>query len=230
MDEESDPFVRFDEKPKDELNCCTEDELTQLVSLLSKLAKSKEFNADFIKSKKFRDVRKALSPFVEIIQENKFSGGSEEDYKKKMISEKFERGLKASAKMKDLQLINATNLRNARIQRKNELIQTDQLLRIPDGIGSVDIHSKALLIKDHSAEDKPADISRPQVNQARSCYVCKLRFFEIHEFYDQLCPSCAALNWLKRNELVNLEGKTALLTGARVKIGYHIGLKLLRSG
>ena len=52
----------------------------------------------------------------------------------------------------------------------------------------------------------------------------------IHHFYDQLCSSCAELNFAKRTELADLTGRVALLTGGRVKIGYQAGLKLLRCG
>merc|ERR1740124_1192559 len=64
----------------------------------------------------------------------------------------------------------------------------------------------------------------------RSCYVCKIRYRKLHHFYDQLCPSCATLNWTKRHQSSNLCGKVAVLTGARVKIGYQTCLKLLRAG
>ncbi len=66
--------------------------------------------------------------------------------------------------------------------------------------------------------------------EPQHCYVCKRKYAEIHHFYDQLCPSCAELNFRKRTELAGLEGRVALLTGGRVKIGYQAGLKLLRSG
>jgi NAD(P)-dependent dehydrogenase (short-subunit alcohol dehydrogenase family) len=52
----------------------------------------------------------------------------------------------------------------------------------------------------------------------------------VHHFYDQLCPTCAELNFFKRTELADLRGRVALLTGGRVKIGYQAGLKLLRCG
>src|SRR5204863_3059267 len=61
-------------------------------------------------------------------------------------------------------------------------------------------------------------------------YICKQDYSIIHSFYDQLCPSCAELNFRKRTELANLRGRVALLTGGRVKIGYQAGLKLLRAG
>jgi NAD(P)-dependent dehydrogenase (short-subunit alcohol dehydrogenase family) len=62
------------------------------------------------------------------------------------------------------------------------------------------------------------------------CYICKQLFVELHFFYDQMCPACAAENWERRHQSVDLSGRVALLTGARVKIGYQAGIKLLRAG
>ncbi|MFN8587389.1 MAG: SDR family oxidoreductase [Candidatus Eisenbacteria bacterium] len=64
----------------------------------------------------------------------------------------------------------------------------------------------------------------------RICYVCKTRYTTVHPFYDQMCHACAELNLYKRTELADLSGRVALVTGARVKIGYQAGLKLLRCG
>jgi hypothetical protein len=69
------------------------------------------------------------------------------------------------------------------------------------------------------------DVVEPQ-----HCYVCKERYQDIHPFYDQLCPACAAFNYRKRSETADLSGRVALLTGGRVKIGYQAGIKLLRAG
>ncbi len=66
--------------------------------------------------------------------------------------------------------------------------------------------------------------------ELQHCYVCKRKYTKIHHFYDQMCPTCAELNFGKRDELADLRGRVALLTGGRVKIGYQAGLKLLRSG
>jgi NAD(P)-dependent dehydrogenase (short-subunit alcohol dehydrogenase family) len=46
----------------------------------------------------------------------------------------------------------------------------------------------------------------------------------------QLCPACAEFNFKKREEMADLTGTVMLLTGARQKIGYRCGLKLLRCG
>lgn len=64
----------------------------------------------------------------------------------------------------------------------------------------------------------------------RHCYICKQHFTRVHHFYDQLCPTCAELNYAKRTETADLSGRVALLTGGRVKIGYQAGIKLLRAG
>ena len=69
-----------------------------------------------------------------------------------------------------------------------------------------------------------------EVVEPQNCYICKQDYSTIHHFYDQLCPKCAELNWLKRTETADLRGRVALLTGGRVKIGYQAGIKLLRAG
>ena len=79
--------------------------------------------------------------------------------------------------------------------------------------------------------DRGTDDAQPRESiEPQHCYVCKQKYSTIHFFYDQLCPTCAAFNYAKRTELVDLRGRVALLTGGRVKIGYQAGLKLLRAG
>ena len=77
--------------------------------------------------------------------------------------------------------------------------------------------------------DPPA-APRPDTVVPQHCYICKQKFSQVHHFYDQMCEACAEFNYRKRTELVDLSGRTALLTGGRVKIGYQAGLKLLRCG
>src|SRR5204862_4311025 len=35
----------------------------------------------------------------------------------------------------------------------------------------------------------------PQSSELQHCYVCKVKYTQIHHFYDQLCPACAELNF-----------------------------------
>jgi NAD(P)-dependent dehydrogenase (short-subunit alcohol dehydrogenase family) len=69
-----------------------------------------------------------------------------------------------------------------------------------------------------------------QLSSERNCYVCKGDFRKLHFFYDQMCPGCASLNYAKRSQTADLKGRVALITGARVKIGYQAAILLLRSG
>jgi NAD(P)-dependent dehydrogenase (short-subunit alcohol dehydrogenase family) len=69
-----------------------------------------------------------------------------------------------------------------------------------------------------------------ELHEPRKCYVCKTPFHRVHFFYDSMCGSCADLNWTKRHQTADLAGRVALVTGARVKIGYQAAIKLLRAG
>ena len=76
------------------------------------------------------------------------------------------------------------------------------------------------------APDAPVrHLSRPQ-----GCYVCKQDFTQLHHFYDTMCPDCATYNYAKRFQTADLRGRTAYITGARLKIGYHAALKMLKAG
>jgi NAD(P)-dependent dehydrogenase (short-subunit alcohol dehydrogenase family) len=68
------------------------------------------------------------------------------------------------------------------------------------------------------------------LNHPRQCYVCKDRYTELHPFYDSLCVRCGNFNYEKRFQTASLLGKVALITGARLKIGYQSALMLLRAG
>ena len=81
------------------------------------------------------------------------------------------------------------------------------------------------------AADEPATMGgAPELSEPRKCYVCKAEFKRLHFFYDQMCAPCAALNWQKRSQTADLTGRVALITGARVKIGYQAAILLLRAG
>ncbi|MDA3851394.1 MAG: hypothetical protein PF447_08985, partial [Spirochaetaceae bacterium] len=68
------------------------------------------------------------------------------------------------------------------------------------------------------------------LNSPRNCYVCKAEFTELHFFYDTMCPKCADFNYQKRFQTADLRGQVALITGSRLKIGYHATLMMLRAG
>jgi NAD(P)-dependent dehydrogenase (short-subunit alcohol dehydrogenase family) len=71
---------------------------------------------------------------------------------------------------------------------------------------------------------------KPELNSPRNCYVCKAEFTKLHFFYDTMCMECAEFNYQKRFQTTSLSGQTALITGSRLKIGYHCTLMMLRAG
>jgi NAD(P)-dependent dehydrogenase (short-subunit alcohol dehydrogenase family) len=83
---------------------------------------------------------------------------------------------------------------------------------------------KLLPMADLSAKDTP------ELASARNCYVCKTLFTKLHHFYDTMCTDCGDFNYAKRFQTADVKGQVAVITGSRLKIGYHISLMLLRGG
>ncbi|BAY10560.1 SDR family NAD(P)-dependent oxidoreductase [Calothrix sp. NIES-2098] len=68
------------------------------------------------------------------------------------------------------------------------------------------------------------------MTKQQRCIVCKATFSQPHNFYTGLCVECGNLNYSKRQQTADLQGMIAVVTGARVKIGYAVALRLLRDG
>lgn len=69
-----------------------------------------------------------------------------------------------------------------------------------------------------------------RLRRHRSCYVCHARYREAHDYYHMLCRSCGDTCWAQREAPLDLRGRTALVTGGRVKIGFATALRMLRAG
>lgn len=69
-----------------------------------------------------------------------------------------------------------------------------------------------------------------ELETPRNCYVCKTSFTKMHHFYDTMCTDCGDFNYAKRFQTADVKGQVAVITGSRLKIGYHITLMLLRGG
>jgi hypothetical protein len=184
-----------------------------------------------------RGIRKSIAGVFELHKMQMYEGLSEEEYYEKRIAERSLKRQKIAEREKQKQYIAATELRRGRID-KLEKLKLDakeeeekrlliQSLMIPDGHVETEENSESKLLKNGTTADDEKGVQLPKL---RSCYVCKVRYRELHSFYDQLCPSCAQLNYEKRHFKVSLEGKVAVVTGSRVKIGYQVCLRLLRLG
>jgi NAD(P)-dependent dehydrogenase (short-subunit alcohol dehydrogenase family) len=136
---------------------------------------------------------------------------------------------KAARVRDDQDVLTETGIRTLRRKPVFHTPNVFPTLSVPDGFVSHDIHDLGTE-NSELAEPRTPNPATPNSNELLHCYVCKQKFTTIHHFYDQLCSSCADLNYAKRTELADLRGRVALLTGGRVKIGYQAGIKLLRSG
>jgi NAD(P)-dependent dehydrogenase (short-subunit alcohol dehydrogenase family) len=112
-------------------------------------------------------------------------------------------------------------------KRKQE--KKDKTARKETGIrhareAAVFMAPKLLAIED-LLHKEPQELETP-----RKCYVCKTEFTRLHHFYDTMCTDCGDFNYAKRFQTADVNGQVAVITGSRLKIGYHITLMLLRGG
>src|ERR1700722_20810390 len=121
------------------------------------------------------------------------------------MAKAFRRAKRAITKEQDRRIIERAGLR---VQRRSKIFAPLWLERP----------------KPDAAQD------RPEFHQERNCYVCKKPFAKIHRYYDSMCEACGDFNYAKRAQTADLNGHYALITGARVKIGFQASLKLLRAG
>ncbi|GMF14018.1 unnamed protein product [Phytophthora lilii] len=227
----------------------SEEELATTFKVLDALAKRKEL----LEQRNMRMLRKKLAPVSEYMEGRKFGGVGRKKYLEDKAIREEKRARHNQRKMHDKRHINASALRRERIAKLESLLQQGKdeavgaLPMIADGVAGEDVcHSTATLTNGpepelqklctdeaEQAKEEKAAAEKKEASALlgfRSCYTCKSRFDKIHHFYDQLCPRCAELNFSKRFQSADLRGKVALITGARVKIGFQAAVKLLLAG
>jgi len=84
--------------------------------------------------------------------------------------------------------------------------------------------------KQHLLTDGRPPAPAGTLHSARNCYICKKEFTTVHHFYDAMCSECGDFNYTKRFQRCEMTGQIAVITGSRLKIGYHATLMMLRSG
>lgn len=118
--------------------------------------------------------------------------------------------------------------KDAKKAAKRKMIERDKHARKETGIRSAretPIFTAPKLIDLTKRDDKTLELESP-----RNCYVCKTVYTKLHHFYDTMCTECGDFNYAKRFQTANLKHQVAVVTGSRLKIGYHITLMLLRAG
>lgn len=124
---------------------------------------------------------------------------------RRQLNRRRQRDKKEAKREEDKQLLDRTRIRQL---RENPIFQTPR----------------------RSGDEAPPQRLLGTVHEERVCYVCRARSHEVHWFYDQMCLACGDFNHAKRSQTADLTGRVALITGARVKIGYQAAIMLLRAG
>ncbi|RLN46968.1 hypothetical protein BBJ29_003261 [Phytophthora kernoviae] len=202
----------------------TDAELLQCIAVLQKLH-GEEAHAQFQSLPRFKALRSALVPLITDLRAKFYHGNSTTSNQSRQERKRARKVEKARQKALDQQYINNTKLRAGRLAKLKALQTENPLLaQVPDGVatGDEEMAQKLLTETGEKKEEK--------LHYHRACYTCKVKFKKLHHFYDRMCPSCAELNYKKRLQKADLRGHIAVVTGARVKIGYEITLKLLRGG
>ena len=119
--------------------------------------------------------------------------------------------------------------KNSRKIAKRKAAEKDKHARNKTGIRSAREAVVFVAPKMIGASDEGKKRTETQV-APRNCYVCKTVFTTLHHFYDTMCTECGDFNYAKRFQTADLTGQVALVTGSRLKIGYHITLMMLRAG
>jgi hypothetical protein len=111
---------------------------------------------------------------------------------------------------------------------KRKMIERDKHARAKTGIRSAReaIVFEAPKLLANLKENKEVH----ELESPRNCYICKTLYTKVHHFYDAMCSDCGDFNYAKRFQTSDLTGQVAIVTGSRLKIGYHITLIMLRAG
>lgn len=118
--------------------------------------------------------------------------------------------------------------KGARKVAKKKVQLRDKQARNGTGIRSAreaSVFTAPTMISLTAVSDKEVPLTSP-----RTCYVCKEVFHKLHHFYDTMCKECGDFNYAKRFQTADMTNQVALVTGSRLKIGYHITLMMLRAG
>ncbi|WP_372743982.1 SDR family NAD(P)-dependent oxidoreductase [Lutibacter sp.] len=118
--------------------------------------------------------------------------------------------------------------KDAKKAEKRKMIAKDRHARKETGIRSAreaSVFVAPLMIDLTGKSEKELELESP-----RNCYCCQKLYTKLHHFYDTMCVECGDYNYAKRFQTADLTGQVAVITGSRLKIGYHITLMLLRSG
>jgi hypothetical protein len=111
----------------------------------------------------------------------------------------------------------SNNLENDITHENEDQIQKRRAIGVLDGAVVDDCDSDSEFNQSHAVHEEISMISKSNFCEKKTndtmsksrgelhipvlCYTCKQPFTTLHFFYDQLCPSCANLNYRKRKQV-----------------------------
>ena len=227
----------------------TDEELATTLRVLRALASADGGPTAEYRKPRFKPLREALQLYVDDVRSRLFHGQGADKYTRRKESKRAANAKAQQEKALDRAAAEKTQMRAERLRMLSGLEQQAgagmaALPFVPDGAvdtgGAVALPAITHQLEpsaaagDEATSDEVASVGAgegsAELRTLRACYTCKARYRTLHHFYAQLCPACAALNYTKREQMATLNGRVFLLTGARVKIGFQAGLRLLRCG
>jgi len=122
-------------------------------------------------------------------------------------------------------------LARARLKQERHVRKKkDQALLDQTGIRRLRTNPIFLTPRRQSLFDNAKATPLGEMSEDHTCYCCRRSYRVVHPFYDQMCVECGDFNYAKRSPEADLSGRVALVSGARLKIGFQAAIMLLRSG
>lgn len=151
----------------------------------------------------YRSLRTALTNiFTQQIAVDVFEGKSLDSYVRNRVIKRQRHTMEEQLKVSDRKNREALRKRNARRNHLKELqsnaltasIYTQHLLT-ENGETAVDLAEPeddvaAAGVQTGTIEEPLPLVEPVTVHRRINCYICKKDFFELHHFYEYLCPSC----------------------------------------
>ena len=228
----------------------SDEDLATAVRVLQALATPEAGPSDEYRAPRCKALRKAMNLYLDDLRKQVFHGQGVDKYTRRKENKRTAAARSQQERAIDRAQADKTLMRAERLRMLGELQDEALLTLVPDGAvetggaGPSGGPARIGLTEPPAAADDKAGAGdgdgdatlavsaagNVELSAHRGCYTCKARYRTLHHFYAHLCPSCAELNYAKRQQTAQLSGRVVLVTGARVKIGFHVALKLLRCG
>jgi NAD(P)-dependent dehydrogenase (short-subunit alcohol dehydrogenase family) len=135
-------------------------------------------------------------------------------------------------------LIKDINDIHVKLYENNNLysIQLTELLKLQQSLDRLNNQIKTRIGREYTPNLSNSSNSNNSNNsnsfRGFICYICKAKIYDKkyqHEVYECMCQLCGSINFAKRDVIKDLTGKTAIVTGGRVKIGFETAIRLLKN-